>query len=216
MKEAVKYQVLPIDDRSLERLNAALVGRPDLMAGRTSLTVFEGMTGMTENVFINVKNRSHTITAEVEIPERGGEGVILCQAGRFGGWSLYLKEGKPAYTTTSWAWSGSPWPLRKPCRPARRPSGSRSPPTAASRGRGHGHDPRQRQEGRRRADRSNARVRLLRGRGGRRRRGRGDAGHGGLQGARQRIHGQDQQGDDRAEVSPRAPGSRSAPGTATE
>jgi arylsulfatase len=56
------------------------------------------MTGMTENVFLNLKNHSHTITADVEIPEQGGEGVILCQAGRFGGWSLYMKEGKPAYT----------------------------------------------------------------------------------------------------------------------
>ncbi len=97
MKEAVKYNVLPIDDRSLERLNAALVGRPDLMAGRTSLTVYEGMTGMSENVFINTKNRSHTITAEVEIPKGGANGVILAQAGRFGGWSLYLKDGKPTY-----------------------------------------------------------------------------------------------------------------------
>jgi arylsulfatase len=66
------------------------------MAGRTSLTVYEGMTGMMENVFINVKNRSHTITAEVEVP-KGGEGVILCQGGRFGGWSLYLKGGKLNY-----------------------------------------------------------------------------------------------------------------------
>jgi arylsulfatase A-like enzyme len=98
MKEAVKYSVLPIDDRSLERLNAALVGRPDLMAGRTSLTVFEGMTGMSENVFISTKNRSHTITAEVAIPKGGAKGVILAQAGRFGGWSLYLKDGKPTYT----------------------------------------------------------------------------------------------------------------------
>jgi hypothetical protein len=98
LKEAVKYSVLPLDDRTLERLNAALVGRPDLMAGRTSLTVFEGMTGMSENVFINVKNRSHTITAEVEIPEQGGSGVILAQAGRFGGWSFYLEGGKPTYT----------------------------------------------------------------------------------------------------------------------
>jgi arylsulfatase len=97
LKEAVKNHVLPLDDRVLERLNAALVGRPDLMAGRTSLTVFEGMTGMSENVFINTKNRSHTITASVEIPEGGANGVILAQAGRFGGWSLYLKEGKPIY-----------------------------------------------------------------------------------------------------------------------
>jgi arylsulfatase len=97
MKEAIKYNVLPIDDRGLERLNAALVGRPDLMAGRTSLTVYEGMAGMSENVFINTKNRSHTITAEVEIPKGGANGVILAQAGRFGGWSLYLKDGKPTY-----------------------------------------------------------------------------------------------------------------------
>jgi arylsulfatase A-like enzyme len=98
LKEAIKNQVLPLDDRVLERMNAALVGRPDLMAGRTSLTVYEGMTGMTENVFINAKNRSHTITAEVEIPAGGANGVLIAQAGRFGGWSLYLKDGKPTYT----------------------------------------------------------------------------------------------------------------------
>ena len=98
LKEAVKYSVLPLDDRTLERLNAAMVGRPDLMAGRTSLTVHEGMIGMSENVFINAKNRSHTITAEVEIPKTGANGVILAQAGRFGGWSLYVKDGKPTYT----------------------------------------------------------------------------------------------------------------------
>ena len=98
LTEAVRYSVLPLDDRTIERTNAALVGRPDLMGGRTSLTVFEGMTGMSENVFINTKNRSHTITADVEIPKGGANGVILAQAGRFGGWSLYLKDGKPTYT----------------------------------------------------------------------------------------------------------------------
>jgi N-sulphoglucosamine sulphohydrolase, C-terminal len=97
LKEAVKYHVLPLDDRLIERFNAALVGRPDLMAGRTKLTVYEGMTGMMENCFINVKNRSHTITAEVDVPKAGVEGVILCQAGRFGGWSLYAKGGKAKY-----------------------------------------------------------------------------------------------------------------------
>jgi len=98
MKEGAKYHVLPIDDRGIERVNAAIAGRPDLMAGRTSLTVYEGMTGLSENVFLNVKSRSHTITAEVEIPAHGANGVILCQAGRFGGWSLYFKGGKPTYT----------------------------------------------------------------------------------------------------------------------
>jgi len=68
------------------------------MGGRTSLAVFEGMVGMTENVFINTKNQSHTITAEVTIPRGGASGVLIAQAGRFGGWSLYLKEGKPMYT----------------------------------------------------------------------------------------------------------------------
>jgi arylsulfatase len=97
LKEAIKYRVLPIDDRLMERVNAATAGRPDLMGERTSLTLSKGMAGMSENVFINIKNRSLSITAEVEIPQGGANGVILAQAGRFGGWSLYLKDGKPTY-----------------------------------------------------------------------------------------------------------------------
>jgi arylsulfatase len=97
MKEAEKHHVLPIDDRVFERLDAKAVGRPDLMAGRTSLTLAEGMTGIMEAVFINVKNRSKTITAEIEVPEGGANGTVLAQGGRFGGWSLYVKEGVPAY-----------------------------------------------------------------------------------------------------------------------
>ena len=96
IKEAIKHDVLPLDDRVFERFNAKIAGRPDLMGGRTSLTVYPGMH-MTENTFINVKNRSHTITAEVEIPKGGGEGVILAQGGRFAGWSLYMKDGKVSY-----------------------------------------------------------------------------------------------------------------------
>ena len=98
IEEAIKNNVLPIDDRSVERVNATLAGRPDLMAGRTSLTLYEGMKGMSENVFINVKNSSLSITADVDAPQGGGEGVILAQGGRFGGWSLHLKNGKPTYT----------------------------------------------------------------------------------------------------------------------
>ncbi|MFD2229357.1 arylsulfatase [Alkalimarinus sediminis] len=96
--EAEANQVLPIDDRLLERVNAALVGRPDLMAGRTSITLGEGMTGMTENVFLNIKNKSKTITAEIEVPKDGAHGAIMVQGGRFGGWSLYVENGVPAYT----------------------------------------------------------------------------------------------------------------------
>jgi arylsulfatase len=97
MKEAEKHHVLPVDDRVFERLDAKAVGRPDLMAGRTSLTLAEGMTGMLEGVFINVKNKSKTITAEIEVPASGANGTILAQGGRFGGWSLYVKNGVPAY-----------------------------------------------------------------------------------------------------------------------
>jgi arylsulfatase len=97
MREAEKRHVLPIDDRVLERMDARLVGRPDLMAGRTSLTLAEGMTGMLEGVFVNVKNRSKTITAEVEVPAGGANGTVIAQGGRFGGWSLYVKDGVPAY-----------------------------------------------------------------------------------------------------------------------
>jgi arylsulfatase len=97
MKEGEKYNVLPIDDRLMIRFNAEAVGRPDLMAGRNSLTLAEGMTGMTENTFINVKNKSVTITADVDVPKDGGHGIILAQGGRFGGWALYVKNGKPAY-----------------------------------------------------------------------------------------------------------------------
>jgi hypothetical protein len=98
MKEAQKNQALPIDDRVFERVNAELVGRPDLMAGRTSITLAEGMTGMTENVFLNIKNKSKTITAEIEVPEgKTANGIIIAQGGRFGGWALYVKDGAPAY-----------------------------------------------------------------------------------------------------------------------
>jgi len=98
IKEAEKNNALPIDDRVFERVNAELVGRPDLMAGRTSITLAEGMTGMTENVFLNIKNKSKTITAEVEVPEgKTAHGTVIVQGGRFGGWSLYVKDGIPAY-----------------------------------------------------------------------------------------------------------------------
>jgi arylsulfatase len=97
LKEAEANRVLPIDDRSTERLNAAVAGRPDLMGGRTSLTVFPGMVGMSENVFINTKGRSHSITADIDVPAKGAEGVIIAQAGAFGGWALYVKDGKPTY-----------------------------------------------------------------------------------------------------------------------
>ena len=94
-KEAIRNNVFPIDDRRSERFNPAIAGRPDLLGGRTTLTVYPGMTGMLENAFINVKGVHHTVTAEVELKDEKTNGVIIAQAGYFGGWVLYMKDGKP-------------------------------------------------------------------------------------------------------------------------
>jgi len=97
MAEAQKHHVLPIDDRTIERTNAALAGRPDLLAGRKSLTLYPGMEGMMENTFIDIKNKSFSIDAHLTIPKSKAQGVILTQGGRFGGWSVYMKDGKPSF-----------------------------------------------------------------------------------------------------------------------
>jgi arylsulfatase len=93
-KEAIRNNVFPIDDRRAERFKPDIAGRPDLMGGRKSLTVYPGMTGMTENAFINVKGVHYTVTAEVEVKDANTQGVIIAQAGYFGGWVLYMKDGK--------------------------------------------------------------------------------------------------------------------------
>jgi len=93
-REATKNHVFPIDDRRSERFNPTIAGRPDLMGSRTSLTVYEGMTGISENAFINTKGHSYKITSEVELKDGNANGVIISQAGRFGGWVLYMKGGK--------------------------------------------------------------------------------------------------------------------------
>jgi arylsulfatase len=97
MKEAEKYYVLPLDDRLLERTNAELMGRPTIMGERTSITYGEGMKGMGVDIFIDLRNKSYTITSDVEVVSNGN-GVMVCQGGRFGGLSFYLKNGKPAFT----------------------------------------------------------------------------------------------------------------------
>ena len=119
MTEAGKYHVLPIDDRFTERAIPEVVGRPDLMGKRTSVTLAEGMTGMTEHVFINVKNKSKVINAEVEIPAGGANGTILAQGGRFGGWSLYVKDGVPAYDYNFLGLARTSIPAKKPLAPGK-------------------------------------------------------------------------------------------------
>jgi len=94
--EAVKYNVLPLDDRRIERFNAELAGRPQLIRGKSQL-LFGGMGRLTENSVVVLKNKSHAVSAQIVVPEGGANGVIVAQGGAFGGWSLYLHEGKPAY-----------------------------------------------------------------------------------------------------------------------
>jgi arylsulfatase len=94
--EAVKYNVLPLDDRRIERFSSALAGRPQLVTG-TSQMLFGHMGRLSENSVIDLKNKSHSVTAEIEVPEGGANGVIVAQGGAFAGWVLYVHEGKPAY-----------------------------------------------------------------------------------------------------------------------
>lgn len=96
LEEARKYRVLPLDDRRVERFNPDLAGRPTLIKGNTQL-LFGGMGRLTENVVVNVKNKSHSVTAEVVVSEGGATGVIMAQGGAYGGWALYAHDGRPAY-----------------------------------------------------------------------------------------------------------------------
>jgi hypothetical protein len=94
--EAVKYNVLPLDDRRIERFNSDLAGRPVLVKGNSQM-LYGGMKRLSENSVLNLKNKSHAVTAEVVIPDGGANGVIISQGGAFAGWSLYLHDGKPKY-----------------------------------------------------------------------------------------------------------------------
>jgi len=94
--EATKYNVLPIDDRGIERATPETAGRPTLIRGNTQL-LFAGMGRLSENSVVSVKNKSFSVTAELVIPEGGAEGVIIAQGGRFGGWSLYAAAGTATF-----------------------------------------------------------------------------------------------------------------------
>jgi len=94
--EATKYNVLPLDDRRVERFNADMAGRPQLVKGNSQL-LFSGMGRLSENSVLVMKNKSFSITAEVEVPPKGAEGVIIHQGGAFGGMSLYAKNGKAKF-----------------------------------------------------------------------------------------------------------------------
>ncbi|MGB3184732.1 MAG: arylsulfatase [Ornithinimicrobium sp.] len=90
--EAAKYNVLPMDDRTSERLEPKMAGRPTLVHGDSQL-FFPGMGRLSENSVVSIKNKSFSVTAEVDIPESGASGVIIAQGGRFGGWGVYTTDG---------------------------------------------------------------------------------------------------------------------------
>ena len=94
--EATRYKVLPLDDRMMEKINPDTAGRPILIKGKTQL-LFGGMGRLSENCVLNLKNKSHSVTAKIVVPEKGAEGVIISQGANIGGWSLYAKDGKLKY-----------------------------------------------------------------------------------------------------------------------
>lgn len=96
-KEAEKYNVLPIDLRGQRVMNAAIANRPTLLSDTNEITLGPGMGGLKENCFLNMKNTSFTITAEIEVAPNQTDGVIFSQGGRFGGYSLYILDGKPNF-----------------------------------------------------------------------------------------------------------------------
>ncbi len=101
--EATRYNVLPIDDRLIEKVNPFLSGRPLPIKGNTQL-LFGGMGRLLENCVLDLKNRSHSVTAGIVVPEKGAEGVIISQGGNIGGWSLYAKGGRLRYC---YNWGGT-------------------------------------------------------------------------------------------------------------
>lgn len=96
-REAIRNKVYPIDDRKAERIVPAVAGRPDILKGRKEMTFFPGMEGIFELAIISVKNCEFTVTCDVELKDNKTDGVIIAQGGRFGGWAIFLKDGKPVY-----------------------------------------------------------------------------------------------------------------------
>jgi arylsulfatase A-like enzyme len=94
--EATRYNVLPLDDDIAKKMNPDTAGRPTLIKGKTQL-LFSGMGRLSENCVLNLKNKSHSISGQIIVPKGGAEGVIVCQGGNIGGWSLYAKGGKLKY-----------------------------------------------------------------------------------------------------------------------
>ena len=198
LTEARKYNVLPLDDRRFERFNPDLAGRPQLVRG-TSQLLFGRMGRLSENSIVVMKNKSHSITAEIEVPEAGANGVILSQGGAFGGLALYAKDGRLAYCYNLFgleqfkAYGADPIPA------GTRQVRMEFAYDGGGVGKGGDVTPlRRRRAGRRGTRRGNGPDALLRRRDDRCRQRHGDAGQRRLRSARQRLHGDGALGADRS------------------
>ena len=99
MEEAIANQVLPLDDRLLERLLPSVAGRPTMMGNRTTLDLYPGALDLVEDSILSIKNVSSSLQASVTVDQgTAADGVIIAQGSRFGGWTLYVEDGYPTYT----------------------------------------------------------------------------------------------------------------------
>ena len=96
LMEATRYNVLPLDDDLAKKMNPDVAGRPSLIKGNTQ-ALFSGMGRLSENCVLNLKNKSHSVTAAIVVPQKGAQGVIIAQGANIGGWSLYANKGKLKY-----------------------------------------------------------------------------------------------------------------------
>jgi arylsulfatase len=96
LMEAIRYNVLPLDDDIANRMNPDRAGRPTLIRGNSQM-LFGGMGRLSENCVLNIKNKSHSVTAQIIVPQQGARGVIIAQGANIGGWSVYANQGKLKY-----------------------------------------------------------------------------------------------------------------------
>jgi arylsulfatase len=110
--EAVKYNVLPLDSSFADRMDPTI--RPNFLRGQTEFTYYPGMIRIPEANSPDVHNKSFHITADVEIPQGGADGVLATQGGRFGGWSLLVLDERPMFAYAYTNQDGAKYPKQRP------------------------------------------------------------------------------------------------------
>jgi arylsulfatase len=114
--EAAKYNVFPLDNDILQRI---LDPKPSYVAGRTEFSYAGELTGIPNSNAPNILARSYTITADIEVPTGGGDGMIVTDGGRFGGYGLYVLKGKPVFTYNLLALEKARWEGQEPLTPGK-------------------------------------------------------------------------------------------------